>query len=474
MPFLLETEALSKSFGGIAALRDVTLRAAAGGIFGVVGENGAGKSTLMNLLAGVFPPDAGRMLIDGAPYLPSGPADSVRRGVALVHQELNLFPNLTIAENLFLTAWPGRGAARRLTRNLLASLDLNLPPDTLVENLSAGERQLVEIAKALHQQARIVIFDEPTTSLTGTEAGRLHDIIRRLAERGAAVLYVSHDLSSVLRLADQLLVLRDGQAAGGGPASEFTEERLIALLVGRPIAALYPERTGQPRAEPVFEARGLSHPSILEDVSFTLHRGEIVGLAGLMGSGRSELARILFGIDSCARGEVLLEGRFIERLAPRERVRAGMAYITESRREDGLLMPAGVAQNLALVFPRSARPAEIARAVQLRCANLDRQPVAELSGGNQQKVALGKWLAATPKVMILDEPTRGIDVGARLEIYRIIHGLADGGTALLVISSEIEELIGICDRIIVMRRGALAGEFHRHGYNRESILERAL
>ena len=471
---VLQTEALSKSFGGTAVLQDVFLCANGGEVLGVVGENGAGKSTLMNLLAGVFPPVAGRMLLDGVPYAPAHPADAARRGVAFVHQELNLFPNLTIAENLFLTAWTNRKKARSITRGLLSDLDLDLPPDTLVENLSPGERQLVEIAKAFHQQPRVVIFDEPTTSLTDPEAERLYGIIGRLTASGAAVLYVSHALSTVLRLAGQVLVLRDGRAVGGGAAHDLTEEGLVTLMVGRPIGALYPKRRGEPCAELVFEVRGLSHPAVLDDIDFTLRRGEIVGIAGLMGSGRSELARILFGIDSCARGEVLLEGRPIEHLTPRQRVRAGMAYLTESRRQDGLLMTASVADNLALVSPRRARPTEIAGMVQLRCASLDRQTLDELSGGNQQKVALGKWLAASPKVMILDEPTRGIDVGARLEIYRLIHRLADSGTALLVISSEIEELTGICDRILVMRQGTLAGEFHRDEYNRERILECAL
>ena len=470
----LQTEALSKRFGGTAALQDVSLCAHAGEVLGVVGENGAGKSTLMNLLAGVLTADAGRMLLDGASYAPASPADAARCGVAFVHQELNLFPNLNIAENLFLTTWTSRKRIFSVTRERLTDLGLALPPDTLVENLSPGERQLVEIAKAFHRQPRVVIFDEPTTSLSDPEAERLYSIVRRLTAGGAAVIYVSHALSTVLRVAHQILVLRDGHAVAGGAAKDFTEEGLITLMVGRPIAALYPKRAGGPCAELVFEARELSHPGVLENVSFTLRRGEILGVAGLMGSGRSELARILFGLDSCLRGQVLLEKCSIDRYTPRQRVRAGVAYLTESRRHDGLLMTASAADNLALVSPHTARPDKIAGILQLRCASLDRQPVDELSGGNQQKVALGKWLAASPKVMILDEPTRGIDVGARLEIYRVIHHLADSGTALLLISSEIEELIGICDRILVMRHGALAGEFQREAYSRERILACAL
>jgi ribose transport system ATP-binding protein len=481
---LLQTDALCKSFGGAPVLRDVTISVNPCEVLGIVGENGAGKSTLMNLLAGVLPADSGRMLLDGAEFMPQGPLDAARRGLAFVHQELNLFANLTIAENLFLTdfpvrrfaglPWLDRQAARKRTRALLDGIGLRIDPGTPVECLSPGERQLVEIAKALQQDARVVIFDEPTTSLTTRDAERLSTIVRSLTARGAAVIYISHALAGVLRIADRILVMRDGQVAGAGPAAEFTEERLIGLMVGRAIGKLYPPRVGEPGVEPILEARRLSHPAVLRDVSLTVHRGEILGLAGLMGSGRSELARVLFGLDPCESGEVLLEGRPVQHLSPRLRVRRGMALMTESRRDDGLLMAASAAENLALVWPQLARPDDIAAEVQLHCASLDRQPVAELSGGNQQKVALGKWLAAVPKAMILDEPTRGIDVGARQEIYRILHRLAAAGVALLVISSEIEELTGICDRILVMRRGSIAAAFDRGNYHREAILEQAI
>ncbi len=481
---LLQADSICKSFGGVPVLRDVCLSLGAGEILGIVGENGAGKSTLMNLLAGIFPPDFGRMLLDGAPFSPDGPADAERGGIAFVHQELNLFANLSIAENIFLTDFPVRRigpvpwldlkAARRRTRGLLREVELESDPQTPVEHLSQGERQLVEIAKALHRDARVVMFDEPTTSLPARDAERLSSIIRRVASRGAAVIYASHDLASVLRLADRILVLRDGEVAGDGPARGFTEESLISLMVGKPIGKLYPLRIGEPGADPVLEACHLSQPAVLHDVSLTLHRGEIVGLAGLMGSGRSALARILFGLDRCESGDVFLQGVSIRGLSPRRRVQRGMAYLTESRRDDGLLMAASIRDNLALVCPKTARPAELATVLQLRCTSLDRQPVSELSGGNQQKVALGKWLAAALKVMILNDPTRGIDLGARQEIYRLLHRLAAEGVALLVISSEIEELTGMCDRIMVMRRGEIAGIFARGEYDREKILERAL
>jgi ABC-type sugar transport system ATPase subunit len=496
MPVLAARE-IVKSFPGVQALRGVSLTVAAGEVLALVGENGAGKSTLMNILGGNHQPDAGGMRLDGQPYAPRNPTDATRHGVAFIHQELNLFPNLSIAENIFLTSFPKtaglpwiqRGTLRATTAGLLLQVGLNLPPETLVERLSAGERQLVEIAKALSIDARLIILDEPTTSLSARETESLFALMQRLRARGLAMIYVSHILGDVLRLCDDLVVLRDGEVVGSGPAGEFTADRMISLMVGRSLTQLYPTRRSQATAQPVLEVKSVSQPYIVHNVDFTLHRGEVLGISGLMGAGRSELARILFGLDPHASGEIRLDGKPLGRTPPLDRIRRGLAFLTEDRRAEGLCQEASIADNIALVSLRQhARPPlrlldasrwresirTMREAVRLTANARDTQPVKTLSGGNQQKVVLAKWLLARPGVFILDEPTRGIDVGAKFEVYQLIHELADRGAGVLVISSEIEELIGICDRILVMRQGEIAGEFQRAEFDREKILAAAL
>jgi ribose transport system ATP-binding protein len=495
---ILEFRDIGKSFFGVSVLRGVTLALRPGHVLGLVGENGAGKSTLMNVLGSVFPPDSGTMTLAGQPYAPGSPAEAGRRGIAFIHQELNLFPNLSIAENLFLPAFPRRRRPwlpwidRRHTharaRELLEAVDLRRPPETPVEDLSPGERQLVEIARALTIEARVIIFDEPTTSLTAHEAGRLFALIRGMKARGIATIYISHVLGDVLRLCDDVAVLRDGQLVGSGPVGEFTADRMITLMVGRSLGQLFPERTAAPSQEVVLEARGLAQPGVVAGVSFALHRGEVLGVAGLMGSGRTELARILFGLDPCTGGEVLLGGVPLGRLPPRERIRRGLAFLTEDRRAEGLMMEASIAENIALAsLPAFARRgtglvdrrradeavAAAGRAAQLRTPEA-RRAVKTLSGGNQQKVVLAKWLLTRPAVLILDEPTRGVDVGARHEIYRLIDRRAAEGAGVLMISSEIEELMGLCDRILVLSRGEIRAAFDRRAFDREAILRAAL
>ena len=500
---MIEFRSISKSFSGVRVLREVSFAVPVGHTLGLVGENGAGKSTLMNLLGGNLRADSGELRLNGHPYAPENSLDAARQGIAFIHQELNLFPNLSIGENLFLTAFPKSGrlpwidrrSLHQRTRALLDQVGLTLAPDTKVERLSAGERQLVEIAKALSLEAQLMILDEPTTSLSAREAERLFEFMTRLRQRGLSMIYISHTLGDVLRLCDDLVVLRDGAVVGAGPRAQFTAERIIALMVGRSLNQLYPTR--KPREagagiseNPVaLEARQVSQPGIVRDVSFTLHRGEVLGLAGLMGAGRSELARILFGLDPCARGEVLLNGQLIQRVAARRRIERGLAFLTENRREEGLCLQAAIADNLALVSlgQHARRPlrlldsvglsqatASVREAVRLTPAARDEAPVASLSGGNQQKVVLAKWLLARPRVLILDEPTRGIDVGAKFEIYQLILQLADNGASVLVISSELEELIGICDRILVMSHGEIRDELRREEFNRERILAAAL
>jgi ribose transport system ATP-binding protein len=492
---ILEYQDVGKGFFGVRALRGVSFALQKGHLLGIVGENGAGKSTLMNILGGVFPADSGRMTLSGTVYAPASPADAAGHGVAFIHQELNLFTNLSIAENIHITSFPRRAgglidkkALGARTRSLLDAVDLPLAPDTPVARLSQGERQLVEIAKALSLDARIIIFDEPTTSLTSRETERLFGILERLRLAGTSVIYISHVLGDVLRLCDEILVLRDGEVAGAGPKGEFTLDRLVSLMVGRSISQMFPPRADVRSAEKVLEVRALSQPGIVDNIEFALHRGEVLGISGLMGSGRSELARILFGLDAHERGEILVNGAPLGRGSGAS-IKRGMAFLTEDRREEGLLMEASITDNIALAsLPSFARSvlkilersrmgeaiAAVARSVQITSADAGAQPVKTLSGGNQQKVVLARWLLKKPSVFILDEPTRGIDVGAKHEIYRIINDLATEGSGVLLISSEIEELIGMCDRILVMAHGEIRGCMDREDFDRENILRAAL
>jgi ribose transport system ATP-binding protein len=492
MTTLLAFDGLSKDWFGVPAVTGFTLEVEEGSTLGVIGENGAGKSTLMNMVGGVVTPSSGRMTWRGEPYAPATPADATRRGIAFIHQELNLFTNLSIAENVFIDGFPRRlGLIDRrgiavTTRALLRRLDLDHRPETIVGGLAPGERQLVEIAKALHRDADLIIFDEPTTSLTPRETARLFDVIARLKAEGRTVIYISHILGDVAKLCDRVAVLRDGRLTDQGPAAEFPIARMIRSMIGRDLSGLFPARSAPASPEVVFRAEALSHPGVLENVSLEVHAGEILGLFGLMGSGRSELARAAFGLDPLERGAVLLAGRSVTG-ATAERIAAGMAFVTENRREEGLMMEASVADNLSLVavrdFGRGAlglldcetqlEATEKARTeLGIRAASIAVQPVKSLSGGNQQKVVIGKWLMKDPRFFILDEPTRGVDVGAKHEIYALADRLAAAGSGILFISSEIEELIGMCDRILVMSRGELVGGFEPP-FDREQILASA-
>jgi ribose transport system ATP-binding protein len=358
-----------------------------------------------------------------------------------------------------------------------------------VEHLSAGERQLVEIAKALNLEARIIIFDEPTTSLSHRETEHLFTLIERLQQRGVAVIYISHVLQHVIRLCHRVAVLRDGAVVGSGAINEFSIDRLVSLMVGRTISQFFPTRTSKVEDQSVLEVEGVSRSGVVESISFTLHRSEVLGISGLMGSGRSELARILFGLDSCERGSIRLANAPLEYGGPRERIRRRMAFLTEDRRTEGLCMDAAIGDNIALVTLRAEarKPfrlldhrrirdavTRIREAVRLTTSADTSQPVRTLSGGNQQKVVLAKWLLLRPSVLILDEPTRGIDVGAKTEIYQLINELAASGCGILMISSEIEELIGMCDRILVMREGEISDELRPADFDRERMLRSSL
>jgi ABC-type sugar transport system ATPase subunit len=496
---LLRIENLDKSFFGVPVLRDVSLELRRGRVLGLVGENGSGKSTTMNILGGIHQKDGGRMELDGREIAPQNSRDAQALGIAFIHQELSLFPNLTIEENLFLDHFPrvagrlpfiDRRRMRERSKAALALVDLDISPGTPLSRLAQGERQLVEIVKALSREARLIIFDEPTTSLTARESERLFAIIERLRVQGIAIIYISHILSDVTRLCDDVVVLRDGQVVAAEPKSALQIERIITLMVGRTIDHLFPERTTKPnRDRPALSVQNLSQPGTVKDISFDLYPGEVVGVSGLMGSGRSELARIIFGLDGYESGTIAIDGLDLPPRSPRHAMERGLAFLTEDRRGEGLMMEASILDNIVLPslpehsssFLHFIRASEVgglgrtmAEKMRINARSLDRMAVRTLSGGNQQKVVIAKWLLRRPSIFILDEPTRGIDVGAKYEVYKIINQLVADGAAVLFISSEIEELIGMADRIMVMSRGQVRGFHNRAQFQRESLLRAAL
>jgi ABC-type sugar transport system ATPase subunit len=493
----LEINCISKSFFGVRALSEVSLSLSEGKTLGLIGENGAGKSTLMNVLGGVIAPDEGTIKLFGEDYHPSCPADATRAGIAFIHQELNLFGNLSIADNLFIDSFPqihmspliDKRSTLSQAEELLLSVDLHIPPKTPIELLTPGEKQLVEIAKAMRRDSRIIIFDEPTTSLTAAERSRLFTIIKKLQEQGQTIIYISHTLEDVLDVSDFIAVLRDGFLVSAGPCDKYSVNRMISDMVGRKIEQMYPARSTNPETTSVLEVRGLTQPGIVRDISFKLQKKEVLGIFGLMGAGRSELVRIIFGLDPYKAGTIRIKEMDDAKPSPAASIQHALAFVTENRREEGLLMEASVSENLDLLtlkkFAKLAPVGIIDRAKTSECAhriseklNIKSGPIQKhraknLSGGNQQKVVIGKWLLTDPAVLILDEPTRGIDVGAKYEIYRIINQLAEEDAGILYISSELEELVGMCDRILVMCNGRLTAEFHRGDYNQEAILQAA-
>lgn len=495
---VLETRGVSKAFFGIAAVDNVSIHVQPGEILGLIGQNGAGKSTLMNIIGGVVSPDSGTMLVQGKPYAPRSPAAANEARIAFIHQELNLFTNLTIAENILIDDFPAHrfgplhlvkwGEVRSKAQKALELVGLNIPPDIKIDRISPGERQLVEIARALYLDASLIILDEPTTSLTVRETEILFALLRRLREEGKAMIYISHILNDVLNLADRIAVMRDGQLVGQGTVDEFSVRRMISLMVGRNLDNLYPPRTATPTREPLLQLENITAKGIVESINLTVHKNEVVGLFGLMGSGRTELARMIYGLDPLEEGTLTVNGRRVTRSSAQNSIREGIAFVTENRREEGLLMSVAISDNIALVaLPEFARTLmqvvsqehlntstqNAATALQLKSANIQHQSAKALSGGNQQKVVIAKWLLSEPRVFIMDEPTRGIDVGAKYEIYSIIDQLAAGGSGVLFISSELEELMGMCDRIVVMSRGEIFGEFQREQFEAETILQAA-
>jgi rhamnose transport system ATP-binding protein len=484
---VLRLEGIRKSFPGVQALKGVQFDVRAGEVHALLGENGAGKSTLIKIVSGVHQPDEGTVSLDGRPVRFGSPLEAQRAGIATIYQELLLFPELTVAENIFMGHAPrGRlgidwGAMREQARQLLASLDIHdLDPAQVVGTLSVGNRQRVEIAKALSHKARILIMDEPTAALTERDVERLFAIVRLLRERGVGIVYISHRLEEIFILADRVTVFRDGEYVATKPVAGTSHDDLIQMMVGRRIEALFPKLPAR-IGEPVLELKDVVRRPLTNGISLTLRAGEILGLAGLVGSGRSELAQVIFGITPADSGEIRLGGRPVRIGSPIEAKRLGIAYVPEDRGTQGLVRPMALRENVSLaVLDRLLKGPFIDRAAEARLAEDSvrkfsirasgiGQIVNKLSGGNQQKVVLGKWLATEPKVLILDEPTRGIDVGAKAEIHRLMSELAQQGLAILMISSELTEVLGMSDRILVMREGRLAGEFPRAAASQESI-----
>ena len=479
---------VSKRFGAVQALRGVDLTLYPGEVHALVGENGAGKSTLVKILAGVHRPDTGTLQVGGEPVTLRGPADARDRGIAVIHQHPNLFPDLDVAENVFMGRQPrdrlGRVAWGRMYREvaaLLGDLGVTLAVRAPVRGLSVADQQLVEIAKALSLEARVLVMDEPTASLSAREVDELFALTRRLRDRGVAILFVGHRLEEIFALCDRITVFRDGAFVVSAPTAELTTEATIRHMVGRQLDQLFPK---EPAAvgEVALEVRGLTRSGVFRDVSFDLRRGEILGLFGLVGAGRTEVARVLFGVDRAEAGEVRVAGRPVAIASPSDAVRHGIGYVPEDRHGQGLVLDEGVSANIALPILRRlgrlglvdrgrerAVAGDYAGRLQVKAAGLD-QPVAALSGGNQQKVVLAKWLATEPRVLILDEPTRGIDVGTKAEVHRIVSRLAGAGMAIVLISSELPEVLAMADRVLVLHEGRVTGEFTQAEATQERVM----
>lgn len=493
MPPALEMLNINKTFPGVRALRDVTFRAEAGEVHALLGENGAGKSTLMRILAGAEQMDSGEIRLFGRTVHLHDPLSAIRHGIAMIYQELNLVPTLGAAENIFLGRMPSRavpgladfGRVERSTSEYLSRLGVSIPPRMPIERLSVAQQQMVEIAKAVSQDARVIVMDEPSATLTEHELRRLFDLIRRLRDSGACVVYISHRLEEVFEVCDRATVLRDGRVIESRPVSDWTHDDIVRAMVGREIVEQYPRRYRE-IGDVVLEVSGLTRTGALHDVSLTLRRGEIVGIAGLVGAGRTELARAIFGADPVDAGTIRVEGRTARIHSPRDAIRYGIGMLSEDRKALGLVVGMTVRENCTLarlsavssvgVISRARERSAATRLVQslgVRTPSIE-QAAENLSGGNQQKLVLAKWLFTECRVLIFDEPTRGVDVGAKVEIYNLMNDLADRGVSILMISSDLPEVLGMSDRILVMRDGRIVGETDGRSATQEAVMRMAL
>jgi ribose transport system ATP-binding protein len=489
---VLEASGISKQFPGVRALDDVSLTVLPGEVHAVIGENGAGKSTLMKILSGAHDPDHGSIHVDGQPVTIEHPRAAQDLGIITIYQELSLVGALSVGENIFLGDLPTRAGNWQVdwpqvwqqSRQLLERVGLRVRPQTLARELGTGQRQMVEIARALHRKVRVLILDEPTSSLSERETARLFEIVELLRSQGVGIVYISHRLAELFRIADRVTVLRDGNLVGTVKVAESTEDDLVRMMVGRDLSRLFTqarETDGPIR----LEVQNLSRRGVLHDISFHVRGGEIVGLSGLVGAGRTELARCLFGADVISGGQILLEGQPVRIRTPGDAVDQGIALVPEDRKLQALVPVMGIRENITLpvldrfgssFFPSRAREREMVGGyienLRIRTPHME-QRVSALSGGNQQKVIIARWLATKPKVLILDEPTRGIDVGAKAEVHALIARLAESGVAILLISSELPEILGMSHRVLVMHEGRLVADMPRHEATEESIMAAA-
>jgi inositol transport system ATP-binding protein len=495
-PFL-RMSGISKRFPGVQALDDVTFEVAPGEIHALLGENGAGKSTLLKILSGAQQPDAGHISLGGASVKLASPHDAQRLGIVTIYQEFTLAPNMSVAENVFIGREPGAGPFvnwRKMaedTRAITDRLGLGLRPRALVRDLSVAEQQMVEIARALSMRSRLIVMDEPTSALSAAEVDKLYRIVRDLKSQGISIIFVTHRLEEVMKVCDRYTVLRDGRLAGGGNVAETTIDGLIRLMVGRQIDALFAHRDSANAGDVALKVEGLSRrgdaqdrtATVLDNVSLEVRRGEILGIAGLVGAGRTEMARAVFGADPFDSGTVFVDGEPVAIRTPQDAIRHGIGLVPEDRKQQALFLSLGVRINLSMaahgriltarVFIDEAAERRMVedfrKSLNIRMASQD-QIIANLSGGNQQKVVLARWLALRPKVLIVDEPTRGIDVGAKVEVHNLLFELARAGIAVIAISSELPEVLAISDRIVTMREGRVTGEISRKDASEERLM----
>jgi ribose transport system ATP-binding protein len=489
----LKLERIRKAFPGVLAVQDVTLEAMPGEILALVGENGAGKSTLMNILSGAIRADQGKILLDGTEVEIDSPRRALELGITMIHQELALIPQMSVGQNIFLGREPRLPGMRwmvdwkRLYQDAQRELDrlgMDLSARVIIQDLTIAQRQMVEIAKALSYHARLIVLDEPTSALSERETVRLFDLMRSLRAEGVTLIFISHRLEEVFNIADRIAVMRDGQLVGVKPAQEVSRDEVVQMMVGRELKEFFPKSETQ-RGDLVLSARDLRRGKVLKGVDLDLYRGEIVGLAGLVGSGRSELARALFGVDRLEGGTIKIEGKPVQFQHPQDAIRFGIGLVPEDRKAQGLFLGQSVRSNVVISmlqqlsqwgFIRFWRVEEIVqemvRQLNIRTPS-HRQKVRNLSGGNQQKVVIARWMSLNPKILILDEPSRGVDVAAKAEIHALISQLAVQGVAVLMISSELPEILGVSDRILVMREGKIVAEFERGDATQENIMREA-
>ncbi|MBU5486543.1 sugar ABC transporter ATP-binding protein [Clostridium sp. MSJ-11] len=490
----LEMKSISKHFSGVKALEDVEMKVYEGEVLALLGENGAGKSTLMKILCGVYKKDSGSIFINGEEVHINGIKDGEKLGISIIHQELSLLPNLKIYENIFLGNEKCKGVFNKLdkdymkkeSKNLLSTIGFTLDVDTLVKDINIGEMQMIEIIKAISKKSKLIIMDEPTTALTDVETERLFQVIRKLKAQEISIIYISHRLEEIFQICDRVNVLRDGKYIGEVQVKEVTKDKLIAMMVGRKLEEQFPYKKVE-KGEALLKVEGLSYKNKVRNVSFEVRTGEILGIAGLMGSGRTEVAKAIFGEYKKNSGEIYVEGKKVNINSTKDAVENGIAYLSEDRKKEGLILNMSVGKNISLCnlkryensMKRINKKAEIKdvedyiKKLSVKTPSLD-QVIKKLSGGNQQKAIIAKWIMISPKILIIDEPTRGIDVGAKKEIYEVLNELKSMGKAIVMISSDMSEVLGISDRILVMSEGRLSGELHREEATQEKVMKYAI